>query len=183
MRKDAIYQNVLTGMPMTENHWMMDMAATAVAYREAYKICPDICGIRMTPGGTSRHHLVISIKKRHPYEARNILLALLSANIGIKHCVVVDDDIDVENLLQVEWAINTRCQPEHDVIVLPTLYSPTLDPSAPYTRASSKMGIDATMPLERREDFAPVFTPGQDSAYIEEMIRGFMNSYPKEKKY
>ena len=33
MRHDAIFQNALTGMPMTENHWLMDLAATAIAYR------------------------------------------------------------------------------------------------------------------------------------------------------
>ncbi len=179
MRQNAIYQNCLTGTPMTENHWMMDMAATAIAYREAYKICPDIKGIRLTPGGTSRHHAVVSIKKRHPYEPRNIAAALLSANIGIKLCVVVDDDIDVNDLMQVEWAINTRMQPEKDVLVLPTLYSPTLDPSAPYPRASSKMGIDATAPLEGREDFLPVYTPGQNEPYIEELLKDFISKRDK----
>jgi len=176
MRKGAIFQNALTGMPMTENHWLMDLAATAIAYREAYKICPDIKDIRMTPGGTSRHHLVISIKKRHPYEPRNIIAALLAANIGIKLCVVVDEDIDVHDMMQVEWAINTRVQPEKDVMILPTMYSPTLDPSAPYPRASSKMGIDATAPMEDKEAYKPVYTPGQDEPYIEEMIREFMKN-------
>lgn len=179
MRHDAIFQNALTGMPMTENHWLMDLAATAIAYREAYKICPDIKDICMTHGGTSRHHLVISIKKRHPYEPRNIIAALLAANIGIKLCVVVDEDIDVHDMMQVEWAINTRMQPENDVMILPTMYSPTLDPSAPYPRASSKMGIDATAPLDKKEDYQRVFTPGQDAPYIEEMIRDFMKNREK----
>jgi UbiD family decarboxylase len=179
MRKDAIYQNVLTGMPMTENHWMMDLAATAIAYQEAYKICPDIKGIRMTPGGTSRHHLVISIRKRHEYEARNIITALLAANIGIKLVVVVDEDIDVNDMLMVEWAVNTRVQAEKDVIILPTMYSPTLDPSAPMARASSKMGIDATKPIEENEEYLPVYIPGQDEEYIEKMLKDFMRSNKK----
>ena len=109
MRKGAIYQNVLTGMPMTENHWMMDLAATAVAYQEAYKICPDIHGIKMTPGGASRHHLVISIKKRHELEPRNVAIALLAANIGIKLVVFVDEDIDVNDPVQVEWQYTLEC--------------------------------------------------------------------------
>ena len=127
MRKDAIFQNAYTGMPMTENHWMMDLAA----------------------------------------------------NIGIKLCVVVDEDIDVHDMQQVEWAINTRMQADRDVMILPVMYSPTLDPSAPYPRASSKMGIDATAPLEDKEAFAPVFTPGQDAPYIEEMLRDFMDKRRK----
>lgn len=174
MRQKPIYQNVLTGMPMTENHWMMDLAATAIAYQEAYKICPDIKDIRMTPGGTSRHHLVVSIKKRHEYEPRNIITALLAANIGAKLVIVVDEDIDIYNPLEVEWAVNTRVQAERDVIILPTMYSPTLDPSAPAPRSSSKMGIDATAPLGKREEYARVYTPGQDEPYITEMLMNYM---------
>ena len=44
---------------------------------------------------------------------------------------------------------------------------------------ASKMGIDATAPLEDKEAFAPVFTPGQDAPYIEEMLRDFMDKRRK----
>ena len=160
MRRRAIYQNALTGMPMTENHWMMQPAATAMVYREAHKICPEVKAVNVTPGGTCRHHVIISIKKRHAYEARNLILGLLAGPLGAKHVVVVDEDIDVFNMLQVEWAINTRVQPDKDVIIIPELYSPTLDPSAPIERATAKMGIDATAPLGRLQDFQPPRVPG-----------------------
>ena len=39
--------------------------------------------------------------------------------------------------------------------------------------------IDATAPLEDKEAFAPVFTPGQDAPYIEEMLRDFMDKRRK----
>ena len=175
MRKNAIYQNVLTGTPGTENHWMMDLPATVFAYREVFKICPDIKDIKLTVGGTARHHCLVSIKKRHELEARNIILALLSAPIGIKMAVVVDEDIDINDPLQVEWAVNTRVQADKDVIIVPPIYSPTLDPSSPAERTSAKFGIDATMPVQNREIFAPVWTPGQDEKYITEEIQSFMN--------
>jgi UbiD family decarboxylase len=149
-------------MPMTENHYMMELPLTAMAYQEVYKICPDVVDVVLTPGGTSRHHAVVSIKKRHPLEARNVILSLLSANIGIKHVVVVDHDIDIHNSLQVEWAVNTRLQADRDAIILPTVYSPTLDPSAPAHRSSSKMGLDATAPLGELEQYKGVTTPGTE---------------------
>ena len=164
MRRDAIYQNALTGMPMTENHWMMLPAATAMVYREAYKICPEIKAVNVTPGGSCRHHVIISIRKRHPYEARNLILSLLAGPVGVKHVVVVDEDIDVFNLQQVEWAINTRVQADRDVIIIPNLYSPTLDPSAPAERSTAKMGIDATVPLGKLQEFAPPYIPGIEKA-------------------
>lgn len=171
MRRNPLFQICMTGMPMTENHWMMDLPATAVTYEEVYKISPDVKDVVLTAGGTSRHHAVVSIKKRHPYEARNIITALLAANIGIKYVVVVDHDINIHNPLEVEWAINTRVQAEKDVIILPMMYSPTLDPSAPANRSSSKMGIDATAPLGELETFQKAYTPGTDEVNLEKYIK------------
>jgi len=168
MRKGAFYTNALTGMPMTENHWMMQAAATALAYQEAFKICPEVKSINLTPGGTIRHHVVVSIKKRHESEARNLIAALLSSPIGAKYVVVVDEDIDVFNPMQVEWAINTRFQAGKDLVVLPNMYSPTLDPSAPAERASDKMGLDATAPMGRLEEFKPPYTPGMENIRLED---------------
>ena len=179
MRKNPIYQNVLTGAPGTENHWMMDMPATLAAYHEAYKICPDLKDIKLTVGGTARHHCLVSINKRHELEARNIIYSLLSAPIGIKLVVVVDDDIDINDPLQVEWAINTRVQADRDVIVVPPMYSPTLDPSSPAERTSAKFGIDATMPIHSRDKYAPVWIPGQDDKCIAEEIADFINKNKK----
>ncbi len=171
MRRKPIFQICLTGMPMTENHWMMDLPATALAWEEVYKICPDVVDVVLTAGGTSRHHAVVSIKKRHPHEARNIIFALLAANVGIKQVIVVDEDIDIHNPLDVEWAVNTRVQAEQDVFVLPTMYSPTLDPSAPSARSSSKMGIDATAPLGKLHDYRRVYTPGTEKIDLKKYMR------------
>src|SRR6185312_11140725 len=119
----------------------------AMAYREALRVSPEIKSVHVTPGGTCRHHVVVSMRKRHPYEPRNVMLALLAAPLGAKLVTVVDDDIDVYDMLQVEWAVNTRVQPDRDVVIVPNLYAPTLDPSAPAARSTAKMAIDATAPL------------------------------------
>jgi len=155
MRTGGIYQNTLTGMPMTENHQMMQPAAVSMVWREALKITPEVVAVNVTPGGATRHHVVISIKKRHPAEARNLALALLAAPLGAKLVTVVDDDIDVFDPLHVEWAVNTRVQADRDVLIIPNLYSPTLDPSAPAARTSAKMGIDATAPMGDRDAYQP----------------------------
>lgn len=161
-RRDAIYQNTLTGMIMTENHYMMQPAATAMAWREALRVTPEVRAVHVTPGGTCRHHVIVSIKKRHPADGRNVALALLAAPLGAKYVVVVDHDIDVFDPTQVEWAMNTRMQADQDVVVVPNLYSPTLDPSAPAPRTSAKMLVDATAPLGRLEEFQPPRVAGME---------------------
>jgi 2,5-furandicarboxylate decarboxylase 1 len=92
---------------------------------------------------------VLSIRKQ-PGEAKNALMAALSVG-DIKHAVVVDDDIDVYNALDVEWAIATRVQADRDVFVIPGARAKPLDPSLPVMPAGvvptgAKVGIDATIP-------------------------------------
>jgi 2,5-furandicarboxylate decarboxylase 1 len=160
MRKNPIYQTALTGMPVTENHTLIEYANAAVIYREAMKIVPEVRDVYVTPGGTFRHHVVVSIKKRHDDEARNLILALLALGIGLKQVTVVDDDIDIRNPTEVEWALSTRMQPDRDLIVISRLACSTLDPSVPKPRSSAGWGIDATVPVADRAKYEKVLIPG-----------------------
>jgi UbiD family decarboxylase len=163
MRENAIYQTALTGFPVTENHALIEYANAAVVYREVKKIVPEVKAVHMTPGGTFRHHVVISIKKRTQEEARNVILALLALGIGVKQVTVVDEDIDVYDPLEVEWALSTRMQPDRDIIIIPRLACSTLDPSVPAPRITAGWGIDATMPTGDHERFQKVRVPGVEN--------------------
>jgi UbiD family decarboxylase len=162
MRKNPIYQTALTGMPVTENHTLIEYANAAVIYREAKKIVPEVRDVYVTPGGTFRHHVVVSIKKRHNDEARNLILALLALGIGLKQVTVVDEDISVRDPVEVEWALSTRMQPDKDLIVIPRIACSTLDPSVPTPRSTAGWGIDATVPVNDRARFEKVLIPGVD---------------------
>jgi 2,5-furandicarboxylate decarboxylase 1 len=91
---------------------------------------------------------VISIKKQ-PGEGKNALLAALSV-MDLKHVVVVDDDIDVFDPTEVEWAIATRVQGDRDVMIVTNARAKPLDPSLPQgfgvVPTGAKVGIDATIP-------------------------------------
>ena len=162
MRQSAIYQTALTGMPVTENHTLIEYGNAAVVYREVKKIVPEVKAVHMTPGGTFRHHVVVSVKKRSQEEARNVILALLSLGIGLKQVTVVDEDINVFDPLEVEWALSTRMQPDRDIIIVPRLACSTLDPSCPAPRITAAWGIDATAPTTDRWRFEKVEIPGVD---------------------
>ena len=162
MRKNPIWQTALTGMPVTENHTLIEYGNAAVVYREVKKIVPEVKSVNMTPGGTFRHHVVVSIKKRAENEGRNVILALLSMGIGLKQVIVVDDDIDPFDPMQVDWAMATRFQADRDLIVIPRIACSTLDPSCPEARVTAGMGIDATTPLKDHWRFEKVEIPGVD---------------------
>jgi len=52
----------------------------------------------------------------------------------------------------VEWAIATRFQADKDLVVIPNARGSSLDPSATKS-LTAKWGIDATKPLDRKEEF------------------------------
>lgn len=162
MRKNPIYQTALTGMPVTENHTLIEYGNAAVVYREVKKIVPEVRAVNMTPGGTFRHHVVVSIKKRAENEGRNVILALLAMGIGLKQVIVVDHDIDPFDPMQVEWAMSTRFQADKDAIIVPRIACSTLDPSCPENRVTAGLGIDATAPMKEHWRFEKVEIPGVD---------------------
>ncbi|MGH7768493.1 MAG: UbiD family decarboxylase [Candidatus Binatia bacterium] len=162
MRKNPIYQTALTGMPVTENHTLIEYGNAAMVYREVKKIVPEVRAVNMTPGGTFRHHVVVSIKKRAENEGRNVILALLSLGIGLKQVIVVDHDIDPFDPMQVDWAMATRFQADKDAIIVPRIACSTLDPSCPENRVTAGLGIDATAPMKERWRFEKVEIPGVD---------------------
>ena len=113
MRKDAIYYNL--HMPW-ENTWLAAPTRYA-AIRQALRTAGvQVKDINVTLGGCAFWHAVISIKKQ-PGEGKNALLAALSV-MDLKHVVVVDDDIDVNDPTDVEWAIATRVQGDKDVMIV-----------------------------------------------------------------
>jgi 2,5-furandicarboxylate decarboxylase 1 len=161
MRRNPIYQTALTGMPTTENHIMAYPAVTEVAKRLAKQACPEVRDVHAIG---PYYMIVVSIKKRLEGEARNVILSVLGPIAGApqaKWVIVVDEDIDVHNWDEVLWALYTRVQPERDVMIFPAMVGAPLDPSAPIYRHTSKIGIDATIPLGAdRERYARVVVPG-----------------------
>jgi 2,5-furandicarboxylate decarboxylase 1 len=172
MRKDAIYYNL--HMPW-ENTWLAAPTRYA-AIRQALKTAGIIVrDINVTLGGCAFWHAVISIKKSTG-EGKNALLAALSV-MDLKHVVVVDDDIDIFDPTDVEWAIATRVQGDKDVIVIPGARAKPLDPSLPQgfgvVPTGAKVGIDATIPEGiPREHYERITYAYAETAKIGDYVKG-----------
>jgi len=97
----------------------------------------------------------------------------------------VDEDVDVHDPAQVEWAIATRFQAKRGLVVIHDAQGSVLDPSttvglpvdedgvipAQYQGMSSKMGIDATKPLTYEGHvFTKVKIPGEDAVNLDAVL-------------
>jgi len=144
-RKEPIYYAL--HMPW-ENIWMSAPIYEAAAYRVLGEAGVTATAVNVTPGGCCHWHIAASIRKS-PGDGKNAILALLSI-ADIKHVVVTDDDINIFDPIDLEWAIATRVQADRDVVIVPNARSKPLDPSLPPVDGgiptTAKMGIDATIP-------------------------------------
>jgi 2,5-furandicarboxylate decarboxylase 1 len=145
MRRDAIYYAL--HMPW-ENIWVSAPIYEAALRRVLKEAGVQVTAVNVTPGGCCHWHAAIAIKK-HPGDGKNAILAALSV-ADMKHVVIVDDDIDVFDGTELEWAMATRVQADRDVVIISDARSKPLDPSLPpvpgHIPTTAKCGIDATIP-------------------------------------
>ncbi|CAH0343922.1 UbiD family decarboxylase [Bacillus sp. CECT 9360] len=131
---------------------------------------PSVKAVHMSPGGTCRYHAVISIKKRNEGEGKNAIIAAFANSFDIKHVVVVDEEVDVFNMEEVEWAIATRFQAEKDLVVIKGTQGSKLDPSTD-EGFGSKMGFDCTIPLGSEPmRYKRIHIPGYEAMDINDYI-------------
>ncbi len=109
-------------------------------YRAVRAMVPSVKAVRV-PGPFTCY---ISIEQRVPGQAKNAMLAALGADMYMKRIVVVDQDVDVFDDRQVNWAIATRVQPDRDITIITNARGSDLDPSTREDGFSGKWGVDAT---------------------------------------
>jgi len=161
MRSDAIYHDLL---PHSFEHFYLGgIPRETDLLKRARSAVPSIKDIHLTTGGCSRFHAVVKISKEAESEPNHAIFAALfptESAKDIKVVVIVDEDIDIYNSFDVEWAIATRVQWDRDIFVVDKMRG-LLDPSAKATTPpsiinrgeilTSKIGIDATIPYRNPE--------------------------------
>jgi UbiD family decarboxylase len=147
-RERPIYQTILAGR--NEHKLLMGMPREPTIFKEVKKVC-TCKDVYITPGGCSWLHAVVQIKKTKLDDGKKAISAAFNGHRSLKHCVVVDEDINIYDPKEIEWAIATRFQADKDAIIIPNQRGSSLDPSGDLTAGKKattcKMGIDATTPI------------------------------------
>lgn len=159
-RSDPLFHAGLTGMPMTENHFLKQIPNEVTLYRDLKSKFAGIKAVSFTPAGCCEYIAFISMKQVYAGEAKKVLMAALGSKKLPKYVVVCDEDINVHDNTQVLWAISTRAKPAEDMLVVP-VPTAALDPTVPEGEVGSALGIDATRPVGQPFPDVPVH-PGLD---------------------
>jgi 2,5-furandicarboxylate decarboxylase 1 len=148
-RKNPVYHALVPGG--LEHKVMMGMPREPTILKKVNEVC-ECVDVSITPGGCSWLHGVVKIRKKSEEDGRKAIEAAFKGHASMKHVVIVDEDIDILDPLDVEWAISTRVQMDKDAVIKPGEKGSSLDPSAdPETRATCKVGLDATCPIADRK--------------------------------
>jgi UbiD family decarboxylase len=147
-RKNPVYQTILAGK--NEHKFLMGMPKEPTIYNEVNKVC-QCKDVYVTPGGCSWLHAVVQIRKNNTDDGRKAIFAAFEGHKSLKHVVVVDEDINIYDPHDVEWAIATRFQADKNLVVLSNQSGSSLDPSGDLSEGkkatTAKAGVDATTPI------------------------------------
>ena len=151
-REKPVFQTILAGR--NEHKLLMGMPKEPTIFNEVNKVC-ECKDVYITPGGCSWLHVAVQIKKQNPNDGKKAIEAAFKGHRSLKHCIVVDDDINIYDPNDVEWAIATRFQADKDAVILPKQRGSSLDPSGDLTEGKKattcKMGLDATIPFKKTD--------------------------------
>lgn len=150
-RSDPIYHNIWLGRPPHEHLWINAISYGIQACHELKVRFPPVKAAYAPPSGLSIKLVVqVDSKTTYPGMVKNLLAAAMWTRGSLwKEVVVVDDDINLFDPEEVEWAVLTRVQAERDILILPRARGTRLDPSSDADGLTDKILIDAT----RKKDF------------------------------
>jgi 4-hydroxy-3-polyprenylbenzoate decarboxylase len=150
-RRDPIFLSIISQFTPSESSKSKQKGYEA----ECLKFLRDDSGfngvthVTLFEDSLNRLYGVVKMRKKDPLEPVNVLYAFAAKKQAPKVIVTVDDDIDSENPVAVNWAIVSRCQPHRDVHI----FHPRALPFGPlryaadgvhYDRVDSALLIDAT---------------------------------------
>ncbi len=149
-KEDPIYHGIL---PAGDEHKLLMGAPYEPKIYRAVGEVTTVRNVLLTKGGAGYLHAVVQIRKNTNGDAKNAIMAAFAAHTSLKHVVVVDEDIDIYDPHDVEYAIATRVRGDTDIMIIPGVRGSSLDPMRLGDGTNVKVGVDATIVMGREDEF------------------------------
>ena len=170
-RKDPIFCAILSQMPPSESSLLKKVAQDANYLHHLRHECnlPDVMNISFHEIAVDSF-AVVQMRRCNQAIAWQALYAIAGRNAMVgKTVIAVDEDIDIDDMEAVVWALSYRMQPEGDMHVLPHR-SVGLDPSGipPAAGATGDntvqrhFGSAVLINAMRKWDYPPVSLPAKE---------------------
>ena len=147
-RQQPIFHSILSGKEVYNAYGLI---AGAGAFDKIHSLVPEVTAVHFADGSVP-YHLVVQIDKKHEGSQRNAIMAAFVSLAFVKTVTVVDTDVDIYSLADLDWAVQTRCRFDRDLLLIPDAIGHRLNPMVEGDKWS-RLGIDATVPLPRENKF------------------------------
>ncbi len=180
-RQDPIWHAIMT----KEQPFFRKPVLEAAIINGVRAAAPCVTDVALSVGGVCRFHLNIAVKKGSAADEgyqRNAIYAAITALKDLDLVVVVDDDIDIRNPADVEWALATRWDASKGLILMPGSRGHEYVPISE-EGVRTKVGIDATLPygFSKRHKRIP-FPPADLSKYKTSLTPEFQDGLKSKRE-
>ena len=143
MRKGAIYQHVHIGRPLNECNSIAAFFRSVRTFVQIREIMPNVVDVFVDPSAGCGFTVHVSINKARIGEPKMAMMRAYTALAGFcKHVFVYDDDIDIRNPRDRDWALAHRFIPDRDLMIVPNVVGMNIEPMAQGVLGSnSKLGV------------------------------------------
>lgn len=166
-RENPIYQALVPFS--SEEDVLLNISWESEFLRIINKKFPQVTKVYLNPSSLGIGS-VVQIRNERDGLAKEVINEFFNLNPFVKVLVIVDEDVDPEDPEEVDWAITTRVKFDRDIIIKPDLPGMPIDPSIGTNGLVTKLGIDATSPVEEKEKYEKVDIPEN----VKEEIWGMM---------
>lgn len=167
IRENAIYQGLLPAG--NEHKYLMGLPYEPLIIKEVNKVCEAKNAV-LTKGSSCYLHGIVQINKNKPSDGEKAIEAAMDAHQSMKHCLVIDEDINIYDREDLEYAISTRVKGDEDIYTYPGAHGSTLDPRGEADGTVTKTGVDATKILDEEERFKRAKIPGEDELSLDDYL-------------
>ncbi len=146
-RRDPVFHTILSGKEVYNSVGLLGEANVLALLRRQV---PGVADVYFSHGGSGFYHAVVQIAQTRAGWAKQAMMAAFAAFPPLKMVTVVDDDVDIRDPGDVEWAVSTRLDPRTGIVVIDNVFGHGLNPSFP-DYLGAKVGFDATRPFPHTE--------------------------------
>ena len=162
-RRDALFHSLLCGS--REDLALLEAVNAARVYRDLSRRLPGILDVSCAPAFMNT---TVQIRPQYERHARDVMEVVFDSHADYNQlCCVVEEDVDLHDMNAVIHAFITRGRVDARTLVVTGragFYRDTQDDFA------GRVGLDATRPFGREEEFVLKEVPGLDAIRLEDYL-------------
>jgi 2,5-furandicarboxylate decarboxylase 1 len=151
-QRNPVFHSLLSGQEVWN---AVGFTAEAKIFVTVKQSVPDLKAVYLPPGGCGFYGAVLQLIKSKEGVQNDAILEAFKAFPSLQWVVAVDEDVNIYDPVDVEWAITTRFNAKKGLMILKDQPGHILNPMVE-DGLVTKVGVDATAPFPQTSAFERV---------------------------